>query len=65
MHPAGLAVGAQAQPPPVALLPQLQQRRRKQRQGAGLAVDAGDERVGQLRFDQQAGAPGGQLDRAA
>jgi hypothetical protein len=65
VHAARLAVGVKAQAPPVALLPQLQQRRRQQWQRAGLPLDVGDQRVHQVRLDAQAGALGRQLDRAA
>ena len=62
---AGLLVVGQPQRAAVAALPQLQQRRREQRQRAGLALDVGDERVDQLALDLQAGPAGGQLDRTA
>ena len=64
-HAARALVGAQAQRAAVALLPQLEQRGRQQRQRAGLALDVGDQRVDELGLDAQAGAAGGQLDRAA
>ena len=63
VHAAGLLVGAHAQAPAVALLPQLEQRGRQQRQRAGLALDVGDQRIDELGLDAQAGAPRGQLDR--
>ena len=64
-HAPGLLVVGQAQRAAVAALPQLQQRRRDQRQRTGLALDVGDQRVDQLALDQQAGPAGRQLDRTA
>ena len=64
MHAAGLAVGVEAKATAVALLPQLEQRRRKQRQRTGLALDVCDQGVDEVRLRTQAGALRGQLDRA-
>jgi hypothetical protein len=64
-HAARPVVRLEVQLPAVALLPQLQQRGRQQRQPAGLALDVRDQRVDEVRLDVQAGAEGGQLDRAA
>ena len=50
---------------PVAVLPELEQRGRQQRQRARPALDVGEQRVDELGLDLQAGAPRGQLDRAA
>ena len=59
-NPAGVFVGGEPQPPPVPLLPLLEQRSREQGQRARLALDVGDQRVDQLRIHLQAGAVGGQ-----
>ena len=61
----GLLVVGQPQRAAVAALPQLQQRRRDQRQRTGLALDVGDQRVDQLALDPQAGPARRQLDRTA
>ena len=64
-HAAGALVGGEPQAPPVAPLPELEQRGREQRQRARLALDVGHQRVGQLGLDAQAGALRRALDRAA
>ena len=61
---AAARVGGQPQPAPVAPPPQLEQRRREQRQRAGLALDVGEQRVGELRLDGAARPAGRPLDRA-
>ena len=61
---AGAVVGGEGEARPVALLPQLEQRGREQRQRPGLALDVGDQRVDERGVDPQAGALGGQHDRA-
>ena len=63
VHAAGALVGAQAQRAAVAVLPQLEQRARQQRQAAGLALDVGDQRVAELRLDA-AGRRGGRAARS-
>ena len=65
VHAAGLLVGAQAQAPAVALLPQLEQRGRQQRQRAGLALDVRDQRVDELGLDLavRRAAPGSSIAR--
>jgi hypothetical protein len=45
--------------------PQLEQRCREQRQGAGLPLDLGNERVDERRLDLEPGERGRRLDRAA
>jgi hypothetical protein len=47
------------------VLPELEQRRRQQRQRGRLALDVGEQRVDEVGLDAQAGAARGQLDRAA
>ena len=61
---ARVLVGAHAQVAAVAVLPELEQRRREQRQTARLALDVGDQRVRELGLDPQPGYLRGQLDRA-
>ena len=61
---AAARVGRELQPPPVAPAPELEQRRREQRQRARLALDVGQQRVGQLRVHDEAGPPRRALDRA-
>ena len=58
-HAARVLVGGVSQAPPVALLPELEQRGRQQRQRAGLALDVGHERVGELGLDAEAHARAG------
>ena len=58
-------VGGQVQALAVALLPELEQGRGQQRQRAGLPLDVGDQRVGQLRLDHEPGVTSRQLDRPA
>ena len=48
-----------AQPPPVPLLPQLEERRRQQRERAGRALDVRHERVDELGLDAEADALAG------
>ena len=55
-HAAGALVRRVAQAPPVALLPQLEERGREQRERARLALDVLHERVGELGLDAQADA---------
>ena len=57
-------VGGEPQVPPVARAPQLEQRRREQRQGAWLVLDVAQQRVDQLGLDAQPDPLGGALDRA-
>ena len=64
-HAAGLLVGAQAQRAAVAPLPELEQRRRQQRQRAGLALDVGDQRIDRSGSTRRPARRGGQLDRPA
>ena len=52
-HAAAALVGGRAQRAPVALPPQLDERRRKEREPTGLARHVGDERIGELRLDRQ------------
>ena len=54
----------QAQLAAVAALPELYERGRQQRKGAGLALDLGDQRPGQLRLDPHACVFGRAFDRA-
>jgi hypothetical protein len=53
------------QAPSVAALPQLEQRRRQQRQRPRLALDVGDQSIDELLLHAQTGTARGQLDRAA
>ena len=48
---AALSIRLEPQRPPVAVLPELDERRREQRQTAGLVHDVGDEGVDQRRLD--------------
>jgi hypothetical protein len=64
VHAAGLVVGGEGEAVVLAPLPQLEQGGGQQRQRAGLALDVGDQRVGQRRLDAQPDAAGGQLDGA-
>ncbi len=63
-HPAGLAIRREGERVIASLLPQLEQRGGQQRQRTRLALDVGDQRIGQLRLDAQSDATGGQLDGA-
>ena len=58
-------VGGERQRPAVALAPEVEQRRREERQAAGLAGDVVDERVDERRLDLEPGPLGRPLDRAA
>ncbi len=61
----GARVVGMAQPAAAAVLPELEQRRGEHGQGAGLALDVGDERVGQRRLDVQSRALGRAARRRA
>ena len=65
LNAAAARVGGEAQPPSVALAPELEQRRGQQRQGARLALDVGQQRLDELGLDAQADALRRALDRAA
>jgi hypothetical protein len=63
MHTAGPPVAAKRQRRAVALLPDLQQGVRKQREGARLGGNVGKDRVRQPVFECQPDAAGRLLDR--
>ena len=64
MDAAGARVRRQSHAPPVALPPELEQRRRQQRQRARLAFNIRQQRVDELGLDLQADPLRGSLDRA-
>ena len=63
-HPAGVLVGREAQMPPVASLPELEQRRGQQWQLAGLVLDVVHERLDELGLHDEADALRRAHDRA-
>ncbi len=64
-HAACLLVGVHTNAPAVTLLPQLQQRRRQQRQRSGFVPDVGDQGVDEVGLDVEGRALRRELDRAA
>ena len=63
LHAAGPLVGVHADPSAFARLPQLHERRRQQREAAGLLRDLLDERIDEGLFHPEAHTASRQLDR--
>ena len=65
VHAARAFIRADLQVPAFAVLPQLEQRRRQQGQGARLALDVGEQHLHEIGLEPQPGPARGELDRAA